>query len=43
MASAKRNLNLCVKEILAETCAHTLSDEPSDVLSESDDDDKVGS
>jgi hypothetical protein len=38
MVSARSGKILSAEEILAESCADTLSDGPSDVLSESDDD-----
>jgi hypothetical protein len=39
MASARSRKSLCVVEILAETCADTVSDGRSDVLQECNDDD----
>jgi hypothetical protein len=41
MTSARSMKSLSVESVLAETCAGTLSDEPSYVVSESDDDDNV--
>jgi hypothetical protein len=38
MTSARSKKSLSAEDILAETCADTLSDELRDVLSESDDD-----
>jgi hypothetical protein len=40
MVSARSRKSLCAEGTLTTTCVYTLSDGPSDVLSESDDDDK---